>query len=393
VPFDPPVLNPRLAATSLAVPAPPIPACRAWAARYDGRRGAVLDLTQAVPGYPPHPGMLARVAAAAADPALAGYGPLEGEAALREAYAEEVGRLYGGDVTAGDVRVSAGANMGFSLAMSAIAAPGDAMVLPAPWFFNHQMALALRGVRPVPLACRAEDGFLPDAGAAARLLRESGARALVLVTPNNPTGAAIPPALLDRLAEACRAAGAWLVLDETYRDFGPGDGPVHGLFARPDWRDFVVQLYSFSKAYCIPGHRMGAVVAGPALRDEFVKAVDNIQLCPPRPPQAALAWAVPELRAWRAENAAAMRARGAVFRRAIGRAPGWRIEAEGAYFAWTRVPDDGPDGMAVAERLAVEAGLVTLPGAFFGPGGERHLRLAYANAPEHALRELPERLA
>ena len=195
--------------------------------------------------------------------------------------------------------------------MTVVAAPGDEVLLPAPWFFNHEMALALRGVRAVPLPCRAADGFLPDPERAAALVGPR-TRAIVLVTPNNPTGAVMPPALIGRFAELCRARGLWLVLDETYRDFLPEeqDAP-HALFRRPDWRDFVVQLYSFSKAYCIPGHRVGAVAAGPAFRAEFVKAVDNIQICPPRPPQFALAWAVPALREWRAGNRARIAARAA----------------------------------------------------------------------------------
>jgi aspartate/methionine/tyrosine aminotransferase len=394
VPFDPPPAAPRLAATSLAVPMPPIPACRAWAARYAGGMGPVLDMTQAVPGWPPHPGLFERLREASADPALAGYGPLEGEAALREAHAAETLRLHGGDVSADDVRITAGANTGFTLAMTAIAAPGEAVLLPTPWFFNHQMALALRGVHAEPLPCRADTGFLPDPEEAdAIAARMPALRAIVLVTPNNPTGATMSPDLVARFAEVARARGLWLVMDETYRDFRAEDGPPHALFARPDWRDFVVQLYSFSKAYCIPGHRMGAVVAGPALRGELVKAVDNIQLCPPRPPQAALAWGVPALRDWRAGNRDAIAARGALFRRALRRAPAWTLDAEGAYFGWVRVPDGGADALAVAERLATGAGLVTLPGPFFGPGGERHLRLAYAAVPEHLLRELPERLA
>jgi aspartate/methionine/tyrosine aminotransferase len=387
-------LRPPLAATSLGVPMPPIPACRAWAARYTGAHGPVIDLTQAVPGYPPHPGLLERLAAAASDRAVAGYGPLEGEAPLREALAEEMGLVYGGDVTPDDLRISAGANAGFNLAMTAIAAPGNEVLVPTPWFFNHQMALSLRGVRPVPLPCTAATGFLPDPAQAEALLTPRS-RAIVLVTPNNPTGTAVPPNLVEAFAELCRRRGLWLVLDETYRDFGRdfgAEGAPHTLFRRPDWRDFVVHLYSFSKAYCIPGHRVGAMAAGPALRAEWIKAVDNIQLCPPRPPQVALAWAIPALRDWRAANRRLIAARGAHLRGLLAAVPGWRIEAEGAYFAWTRVPDGGPDGMAMAERLAAEAGLVTLPGAFFGPGGERHLRLAHANAPEEVLNGLPLRL-
>jgi aspartate/methionine/tyrosine aminotransferase len=385
---------PAIAPTAAAVPVPPIPACRAWAARYAGGHGKPLDLTQAVPGWPPPPEMLEALARAAADPAAATYGLLEGETALREALAEETRLLYGGGAQADDLRITAGANIGFNLAMAVVAAPGDEVLLPAPWFFNHEMALALRGVRAVPLPCRAADGFLPDPERAAALVGPR-TRAVVLVTPNNPTGAVMPPELVGRFAELCRERGLWLVLDETYRDFLPeGQDAPHSLFRRPDWRDFVVQLYSFSKAYCIPGHRVGAVAAGPAFRAEFVKAVDNIQICPPRPPQFALAWAVPALRGWRVDNRALIAARAAAFRRALAAgAPEWRIDAIGAYFAWVRVPDAAPDSAAAAERLAAERGLVSLPGAVFGPGGERHLRLAFANTDEATIAEVPKRLA
>ncbi|HYF06612.1 MAG TPA: aminotransferase class I/II-fold pyridoxal phosphate-dependent enzyme, partial [Acetobacteraceae bacterium] len=235
--------------------------------------------------------------------------------------------------------------------------------------------------------------------------------------PNNPTGAIIPPALIARFADLCRARGLWLVLDETYRDFGPTTpiarrsaagvarrdeagrrasgataGP-HALFRRDDWRDVLVQLYSFSKAYCIPGHRLGAVVGGPALRGALLKAVDNIQICPPRPPQAALAWGIPALGAWRRANARLIARRLDTFAHAMLRAPRWPIEVSGAYFAWLRVPDGGPASERVAQRLAREFGLVTLPGAFFGPGGDRHLRIAVANVAEEALAEVPRRLA
>jgi aspartate/methionine/tyrosine aminotransferase len=389
-----PFRAPAIAPTAAAVSVPPIPACRAWAKRYGGGHGRPLDLTQAVPGWAPHPEMLDALARAAGDPAAATYGLLEGETALREVLAEETRLFYGGDAEADDLRITAGANIGFNLAMTVIAAPGDEVLLPAPWFFNHEMALALRGARAVPLPCGAADGFLPDPERAAALVGPR-TRAIVLVTPNNPTGAVMPPELVGRFAELCRERGLWLVLDETYRDFLPeGQHTPHGLFRRPDWREFVVQLYSFSKAYCIPGHRVGAVAAGPAFRAEFVKAVDNIQICPPRPPQFALAWAVPALRKWRAGNRARIAARAAAFRRALAAgAPEWRIDAIGAYFAWVRVPDGAPDSAAAAERLATERGVISLPGGVFGPGGERHLRLAFANTDEDAIAEVPPRLA
>jgi len=384
-----PALSPLIRATA----APPIPAARAWAARYDGAVGPAIDLTQAVPGYPPHPDLLAKLAEAAGSRAAAGYGPIDGDPALREALAADMAGFYGAPIGAADIAITAGCNLAFSMAMAVLAAPGDRVVLPTPWYFNHRMALAMQGIEALPLPCRAEDGFLPDPDRLAALLRGGGIRALVLVTPNNPTGAVAPPALIARCAALCRAAGAWLVLDETYRDFLPAEqSPPHALFQDAAWRDGVVHLYSFSKAYCVPGHRVGAIAAGPAFRAELLKALDTMQICPPRPAQAALAWAVEGLRGWRDGNRDLMAGRAAAFRRAVEQLPGWRLDALGAYFAYLRVPEDGPDALAVAEALAARRGLLGLPGPFFGPGQERHLRLAFANAELAAIEQLPARL-
>jgi aspartate/methionine/tyrosine aminotransferase len=380
-------LSPRIRATQT----PPIPSVRRWAARYGGAAGPVLDLTQAVPGYPPHAGLLAQLAERAGDRALAGYGPIDGEPALRAALAEDISGVYGARVESADVAITAGGNLAFTMTMTVLAGAGEAVMLPAPWYFNHRMALAALGIPCVPLPCRREDGFVPDPERAARLME--GVRAIVLVSPNNPTGAVYRPAVIARFAELARARGAWLVLDETYRDFlAPDRSPPHALFADPAWRENVVHLYSFSKAYCVPGHRVAAIASGPAFRTELMKALDTMQICAPRAAQAALAWAVGGLRDWRAANRALMAGRAEAFRRAAAQVPGWRLDALGAYFAYLRLPEDAPEAVATAERLAVERGLLGLPGPFFGPGQERHLRLAFANAEEGVIAEVPARL-
>jgi aspartate/methionine/tyrosine aminotransferase len=381
-------LSPRIRATG----APPIPAVRGWAARYQGGAGPVLDLTQAVPGYPPHPDLLARLAAAAGDAEAAGYGPIEGETALREALAADMVRAYGGRLDAADIAITAGGNLAFTLSMMTLAGSGEAVMLPAPWYFNHRMALEALGIPCRVLPCRAEDGFLPDPALAASLME--GVRAIVLVTPNNPTGATYSPELIAQFAKLCWDRGAWLVLDETYRDFIPeAAGAPHGLFQDAAWRDHVVHLYSFSKAYCVPGHRIGAIAAGAGFQRELAKAIDTVQICPPRAAQIALASAVEGLRDWRAGNRAIMAARAEAFRAAMAPLNAWRIDALGTYFAYLRLPDGLADAEATAEMLAVERGLLGLPGSFFGPGQDRHLRLAFANAEEAVIAAVPGRLA
>ncbi len=380
-------LSPRIRATQT----PPIPSVRAWAARYAGGAGPVLDLTQAVPGYPPHPDLLAKLAESAGSRATASYGPIDGEPALRAALAEDMSRFYGAKLAADDIAITSGGNLAFTMAMTTLAGQGEAVMLPSPWYFNHRMALTALGIPCVPLDCRAEDGFVPDPDRAAALM--AGVRAIVLVTPNNPTGAVYPPEVIARFADLARRHGAWLVLDETYRDFlSPEQSPPHALFEDPAWRDNVVHLYSFSKAYCVPGHRVAAIASGPAFRSELMKALDTMQICAPRAAQTALAWGVEALRDWRVGNRAIMAGRAEAFRRAAAQLPGWRLDALGAYFAYLRLPEDAPEAVATAERLAVERGLLGLPGPFFGPGQERHLRLAFANASEEVIAQVPSRL-
>ncbi|MBY0335205.1 MAG: aminotransferase [Acetobacteraceae bacterium] len=383
---------PRFAPTIEATETPPIPAARLWAARYDGGAGPALDLTQAVPGYPPHPALLERIATAAGSREAAGYGPIAGDAALREALAEDAARCYGAPVNAADVAITAGCNLAFAMAAKTIAAPGDNLLLPTPWYFNHRMALTMAGVEARPLPCTAAAGFIPDPDEAAARI-DDRTRAIVLVTPNNPTGAVYPPEVIHAFHALCERRGLWLLLDETYRDFLPGEAAPHALFAHPDWRDSLVHLYSFSKAYCVPGHRLGAVIAGPAFHAQLAKALDTLQICPARPAQAALAWGIPALRDWRAGNRAIMASRAEACRRAAAALNGWQLDAMGSYFAYLRLPDGAPDALEAAERLAARTGFLCLPGPFFGPGQDRHLRLAFANVEEARLAEIPARLA
>ncbi|MBX3574730.1 MAG: aminotransferase [Mesorhizobium sp.] len=382
-------LNPLIAGQS----PPPVPAVQAWARAYDGRHGPLLDLSQAVPGYPPHPDLLAWLGEAAADRAFAGYGPIEGEAALRQAYAAHVGALYGAALDASNIQITSGCNQAFFAAAMAIAGAGERILMTNPCYFNHETTLAMLGIGIDYVDLDPASGFLPDPDMVEAAFAQ-GAKALALVTPNNPTGAVYPPDLLRRLFDICREKGAWLILDETYRDFlPPGSEPPHGLMSVAGWEDNLVQLYSFSKSFCIPGHRLGAVTASPAMVGEIAKIMDNLQICAPRPPQAAVARGLPALAEWRETNRHEIMARTQALRAAMAALPGWQLQSLGAYFAFVRHPFGETPSRVVAERMAGEAGVLVIPGEFFGRRQEGSLRFAFANADSAAIRTLPERLA
>lgn len=373
--------------------APPIPSVHAWGRAYDGRLGPLVDLSQAVPGYPPHPDLLDRLGRAARDPASASYGPIEGDAALRRALAAHQNDLYGARLTEANIHITSGCNQAFVCAALAVAEPGSRILLSNPFYFNHETSLKMFGIGVGVVDCPAERGFLPDPAALEAAIGPD-VRAFAVVSPNNPTGAIYPPDLLDALRRVCETRGIWFVLDETYRDFLPAEAPVpHGLFLSEGWDQTLISLYSFSKSFCVPGYRLGAVTGSPRLIAQIAKIMDNLQICAPRVGQVAVAETLGSLGDWREANRGEIAARAAALRRVIAAVPGWEIGAIGAYFAFVRHPFPGEASTAVSERLARDGGIVTVPGEYFGPGQERYLRFAFANAPVPAIAGLVERLA
>jgi aspartate/methionine/tyrosine aminotransferase len=384
-----PRFNPLIARLS----PPPVPSVLAWAKAYDGARGPLIDLSQAVPGYPPHPDMLKWLGESAASPAFTGYGAIEGEHVLRSAYAMHVSSLYNASISARNIHITSGCNQAFISTVIAIAGAGDTVLMTNPFYFNQETTLAMLGIGVELVPCDASDGFLPDIDAIASSLKP-GVRALALVTPNNPTGSVYPPALLRRIYDLCRANKTWLILDETYRDFlGEGSGAPHDLLALEGWQDGLICLYSFSKSFCIPGHRLGAITAGLAVIKQVAKVMDNLQICAPRSAQVAVAKALPALDDWRASNRAEIERRAEALKQVMSKLTGWKLQAIGAYFAYIRHPYPDISSEFVAEKLAKIAGVVCLPGDYFGEGQEGYLRFAFANADVPTILKLEERLS
>ena len=384
----PAFLNPNLLDTGT----PPIPQAQGWARAYDGRSGPLVDLSQAVPGSPPPLELLERLSQAAASPDNTRYGPITGDMALREAYAADISQVYGMRFRPTEVAITSGCNQAFVMTMMALAKAGQSVLLPAPWYFNHEMTLRMLGIEARPLSCDPASGFIPDAATAEALI-DAGTRAIVLVTPNNPTGAIYPPATIAAFAELCAKRGLWLVLDETYRDFLPaGVAAPHEVFAATPWQDSVIGLYSFSKAYAVPGWRLGAITAGEAVMAEIAKVLDCVQISPVRAGQAAITWGIDGIRAWREANRTEINARAALFREAMAPLNDWRVLAAGAYFAYVAHPFAGVPAADVVRALVQERGVLALPGPYFGPGQEQHLRIAIANVAADRIGALSDRL-
>ncbi len=383
-------LNPAMAATE----PPPVMEARRWldGATFPPGR-PLLNVSQAAPVEPPPlPLREAMAAAVLDDPGAHLYGPVLGLPDLRAEVAAQWSAAYGGDIARDEVAITAGCNQAFVAVMASLAGTGDAVILPVPWYFNHKMWLDLQGIATIPLPCG--PGLVPDAETAAGLVTPE-TRAIVLVSPNNPTGAEYPAATLAAFRDLARKHGLALIVDETYRDFDSRAGAAHDLFADPAWQDTLIHLYSFSKAYRLTGHRVGAIVAGRDRLAEVEKFQDTVAICAPSLGQRGALWGMRNLAQWRAGERAEILDRRAAATDAFAALPGWRVHGAGAYFAYVEHPFDEPSD-ALAQRLVTDAGVLMLPGTMFTPPGDdfgaRTLRVAFANIDRAGIGELARRL-
>lgn len=370
--------------------APPVAIVQNWINAYDNAHGPLIDLSQAVPGYPPHPDLITALKDVAADQSSLSYGDIEGEPSLRKAYAQEMTRVYGQPLAMDQILITSGCNQAFIISALTVAGAGETVLMTEPGYFNHESTLSMLGIKTASVPVLAEHGFIPSLDDIAQAITPT-TKALALVSPNNPTGAIYPPDHLSAILTLCHDRGIWLILDETYRDFITQDAPRHDLLNHPG-RERLILLYSFSKAYCIPGHRLGAVCTSTNAIQEMAKIMDNIQICAPRVGQQAIAPMIHSLQGWRQDNNEKMAERAAAFRQAFDDIAGFDIAAMGAYFGYVRHPFQDTS-LNVAETMAKTVGVLTIPGDFFGKGQERYLRFAFANAEVEAIQQLPERLS
>lgn len=384
---------------------PPVALVKKWVA---GRTFDVafplIDVSQAVPGYPCAHELREFLSTAVLAADTGRYAPALGLPETRAAIAHHLDRRH---VGVNNVMVTAGCNQAFCLAIGALCSPGDEVILPTPFYFNHDMWLRASGIEPVCADVLEANGMLPDLDHIAAAITDR-TRALVFVSPNNPCGVTYPPDLIERAYALCRAHDIALILDETYKDFRDTTDPAHELFTRRDWDETLVQLLSFSKSFSLAGYRVGSLTAAPHVLEQAIKLADCQTIGAPRISQLAVGYALNHLDDWVATQRVAMAEKLAQFRSAISNAMSnakssamtnettggacYEIVASGAFFAYLRHPFEGVESTTVALQLADEHNVLTIPGASFGTTQSRYLRLAFGNLETAMLPELANRI-
>ena len=345
-----------------------------------------ISLGQGVVHYGPPPAAMDAVRTALADPATHEYQDGIGLPALVDRLAIKLRDENGIDLARGSrVMVTAGANMAFMHAALAITEPGDEIILNVPFYFNHEMAIQMAGCTAVRVATDERYQLRPDA---LRRAITDRTRAIVTVTPNNPSGAVFSEAALREVNAVCGERGIYHISDEVYEYFTYGTAMHVSSGAFPDAGNHTISLYSLSKAYGFAGWRIGYVVYPEHLAAAMAKCQDTILVCPPVVSQVAALAALNVGRAYSDPHVRELaEIRDIVFSELSALAPLAAVPtADGAFYCLLKV-DTASDPLALAERLIREHKVAVIPGPSFGMTEGCYFRVAYGALQKESVAE------
>jgi aminotransferase len=349
----------------------------------------VISLGQALPFFSPPPSALRAAETALHSRDVHVYTTDPGRPTLRALLAERLGE-FGISCEFEDLVITAGANHAFATAVTTLVNPGDEVVLPAPYFTNHQMQVQASGAIAVEAPLTDQQTYCLTWDDIAPMLTPR-TRAVVLCNPSNPTGAPVTAEHGTRIVQELADRGILVISDETYMQF-VYDGEHWSAASVDGWRRNVLVIGTFSKSFAMMGWRVGFVLADREICQQATKIQDAMIICAPTISQMAAEGAVRDDWAWAAQFRPEFVRRRQLVAERLAAIPAlsWSPTA-GGFFAFARV-EGCTDSTALANRLLDEAHVVTIPGAAFGRSGEGCLRLSFGSVPAEDLVEGLDRL-
>lgn len=350
-----------------------------------------ISLGQGVVCYGPPPEAMTFLPQFLAEPANHQYQPVQGIAPLLEAIEVKL-QVFNRIKIDGQncIVVTAGSNMAFMNAILAITSVGDEIILQTPYYFNHEMAITIACCRPVLVPTDENYQLCPSA--IANAITEK-TRAVVTISPNNPTGAVYSESALREVNQICRQRGIYHISDEAYEYF-TYNGVQHispGAFSNSS--EYTISLYSLSKAYGFASWRIGYMVIPEHLLVPIKKIQDTILICPPVVSQyAALGALQAGIDYCQTHIQALVEVRQLVLD-SLSRLQSLCTiaPANGAFYFLLKVHTN-LSAFELVERLIREHQVAVIPGTTFGMNNGCYLRVAYGALQKETAVEGIERL-
>ncbi|MEJ1931476.1 pyridoxal phosphate-dependent aminotransferase [Nostoc sp. NIES-2111] len=350
-----------------------------------------ISLGQGVVSYSPPPEAVELLPQFLSDPANNLYKAVEGIPPLLNALTEKLSRFNGIDINNNNcIVVTAGSNMAFVNAILAITSPGDEIILNTPYYFNHEMAIAMAGCRAVLVETDENYQLRPEAISQAITSRT---RAVVTISPNNPTGVVYSEDLLRHVNQVCADYGIYHISDEAYEYF-TYDGVKHvspASFAGNS--EYTISLYSLSKAYGFASWRIGYMVIPKHLLVAIKKVQDTILICPPVVSQYAALGALQAKPEYLQEKIDAIAQVRQIVIDYLNQLQGLCTitPANGAFYFFLKVHTN-MDAFELVKHLIQDYKVAVIPGTTFGMENGCYLRVAYGALQKDTVIEGIDRL-
>jgi aspartate/methionine/tyrosine aminotransferase len=370
-----------------AVQTPIIPVVADLIRRHPG----TISLGQGIVYYGPPPQAEQKIAEFFRTPEIHKYKPVHGIPELVSAFTEKL-RIEN-QTNVGSERalfVTAGSNLAFASVIFAITDPGDEIILQTPYYFNHEMAITMANARPV--LARTLDNYQLDLEAVRAAITPK-TKAIVTISPNNPSGAVYPESDLRAVNALCAERGIYHIHDEAYEYF-VYDGARHfSPASMSGMEEHTISLYSLSKAYGFASWRVGFALVPAGLRESMNKILDTLQICAPVIAQYAAIGCLEAGAAYCRDKQQETVAVRQLVLRALSQfgdaveAP----EARGAFYFLIR-PRTKLKPIEIVEQLISKNRVAVVPGTAFGLEDRCALRISYGSLTTETAREGLQRL-
>ncbi len=335
-----------------------------------------ISLGQGVVYYSPPQAAVDKISDFFAHPNAHKYQAVEGIPELQEVIAAKL--KTENHITLSEdncIVVTAGSNMGFMNAILALTSPGDEIILQTPYYFNHEMAIQMASCQPIFVETDSNYQLRPDA---IQQAITDKTKAVVTISPNNPTGAVYSEAALREVNDICARHQIYHISDEAYEYFTYNNAKHFSPGSIPNSSTHTISLFSLSKAYGFASWRIGYMVIPKHLLFPVKKVQDTILICPPVISQYAAIGALNAGREfYQPKIAEIAEVREMMLQELASLQDFCTIpSAEGAFYFLLKI-ETKLNPMTLVERLIQEFGVAAIPGTTFGMKAGCYLRVAY----------------
>lgn len=329
-----------------------------------------------------------------ADPDIGKYALPDGLPALREAVAGQHSRDSGLAMDPDrNVMITAGNMQGLNSLFHVLLDPDDEIIMTDPGFSSHVQQIRMCGGKPVYWQLIEDDDWRLDTESLAGLITPR-TKAIVLVSPSNPTGRIFTETELRRVGEIAMQHDLFILLDDPYRHFCyENTDKYFNLASVAELSDRIAYLFTFSKCHAMSGWRLGYMIVPEHIKKQVLKVHDATLICTPRISQVAGLAALTAPPDHLVQFGQILGKRRELICERLDRVPHVfsYVKPEGAYYVFPRIKVAHGNSYQFSIELLETAGVTVTPGSAFGPTGEHHVRMAYC-VPEEMINTAFDRI-